>query len=167
MKTILPFLIGFILAFGAVVAISQPWNPAVYQPIAFNHKKHAVEQDLPCNFCHEYVEEAYFAGLPSVEICLNCHDSPITDSPEEEKIRQHAQRGAEIRWKKVYRVPDHVYFSHRRHVTIAGIACTRCHGAIAESERPPVRPVIFPSMENCINCHRQRKVTTNCNACHK
>lgn len=166
MRKILPFLLGFFIALGVIVAVSQPWNSDLQQPIAFNHKKH-VDQGLPCTTCHEYVEEERFAGIPKVEVCLGCHETPITESLEEEKIRQHAEQGEEIGWKQIYQVPDHVYFSHRRHVTIAGLECAQCHGAIAESEQPPLRVAITPSMETCMNCHTTQKVTNDCNACHR
>jgi hypothetical protein len=78
-----------------------------------------------------------------------------------------------IVWKKVYNVPDFVYFDHRPHVN-AGVQCQTCHGAVETMER--VRQVGNLSMGWCVNCHRDvnkngvnnKKVyaSTDCTTCH-
>ena len=55
---------------------------------------------------------------------------------EEEKLAQYAERKAEIRWVRLYRVPDHSFFSHRRHVVLGKLECKTCHGAIEASDVP-------------------------------
>ena len=87
------------------------------QPIQFSHKAH-VEKGLPCDGCHQSVARAASAGIPTTETCMMCHQGAITDSPEEEKVRQYAEKGLQVPWQRVYEVPAHVYFSHRRHVSL-------------------------------------------------
>ena len=137
------------------------------QPIAFNHKKHTGDLSLPCTTCHQSVEAQTFAGLPQTETCVTCHAAPLTKNPEEEKIRQYASKGEKIPWQRIYRMPGDVFFSHRRHVVLAKVECATCHGKMAEQTTPPSRPLVNQTMAWCINCHQERRVSVDCNACHK
>lgn len=162
----------FVLAVVALgVAVSTPLSslvgrPPVTQPIAFNHKKHAVELSLPCTTCHQSVEGQTFAGLPQTATCLMCHAAPLSKNPEEEKIRQFAAEKEVIPWQRIYRTPPDVFFSHRRHVAVGKVECATCHGKMAEQMVPPSRPLVKQTMTWCINCHQERKVSVDCNACH-
>ncbi len=140
---------------------------SITQPIAFNHKKHAGDLSLPCTTCHQSVEAQSFAGLPQAETCVTCHAAPLTKSPEEEKLRQYATKGAKIPWQRIYQVPPSVFFSHRRHVTLGKIECATCHGKMAEQTSPPVAPLVSQTMQWCMECHNQRKVSVDCNVCHR
>jgi len=140
--------------------------PAVTQPIQFSHKAH-TEKGLPCVLCHPFVEKAAFAGILTTEGCLMCHRGAMTQSPEEEKVRQYAKQGREIPWQRLYQLPGHVYFSHRRHAALGGIQCAQCHGAVGESSVPLPRPAVTLDMDRCMACHVQRKVNNDCNACHR
>ncbi len=161
------FLLGF--AIGILVLflfIAYSAGSRADQPIAFNHKKH-MEQGLDCDTCHRYYKTQSFPGMPSVSVCLECHKEPITQNPEEEKIRQYAKRGEEIPWRQIYGEPDHVFFSHRRHVVLGKIECKTCHGNIGESEKPPTKQFIPMTMGWCMGCHAKKKVTNDCLACHE
>ena len=136
------------------------------QPIAFNHKKH-VEQGLGCDTCHKYFKTQTFSGMPDISVCLECHKDAITKSPEEEKIRQFAKKKEEIPWKRIYGEPDHVFYSHRRHVVLGKIECKTCHGNIGESEKPPTRPYVDMTMGWCMRCHKVRKASNDCLTCHE
>ena len=137
------------------------------QPIRFNHKKHAGEMSLPCTTCHQAVKEQTFASLPQTGTCMTCHAAALTKNPEEEKIRQYAAKKEKIAWKRIYQMPDHVFFSHRRHVVSAKIECVTCHGKMAELTEPPTRPLVQQSMSWCIACHQEKRASVDCNACHK
>ncbi len=140
--------------------------PPVVQPIQFSHKAH-VESGVPCDACHESVERAAFAGMPSTETCMTCHQGAITDSPEEEKVRQYAERGGQIPWRRVYEVAGHVYFSHRRHVTLGGVDCVACHGDAGESAAPLSVAAVPIRMDRCMGCHARDGAANDCNACHR
>ena len=153
---------GFFLLF---LFFSSVFGSKTEQPISFNHKKH-VEQGLECDSCHPYFKTQTFSGMPSIATCMECHKEAITKSPEEEKIRQFQKRTEEIPWKHIYSEPDHVFFSHRRHVVLGKLDCRNCHGGIRESERPPSKPWVRMTMNWCMGCHTKNKVINDCLACH-
>lgn len=155
-----------LLAILGGVLVSRGRGQRVVQPIQFNHAKHTA-LELECSLCHEHVAEQAFAGLPQATVCMLCHSAPMSESLEEEKVRQFAARGEAIPWRRVYRLPAHVFFSHRRHVTLGKIECSTCHGSIAEATVPPSRPAVKLAMEWCLECHGQRGALVDCNACHR
>ena len=160
-------LLILILGLGIVAGVALGFSAMAGRPIRFTHHKHVNEVGLSCDDCHIYVKTHPFAGLPELELCLTCHEEPQTDSPEEEKLRTFQAEGGELLWRRIYRVPDHVYFSHRRHVTLAEMECATCHGHIAERKKPPARQEIRISMERCMKCHQQENVDNDCLSCHK
>jgi hypothetical protein len=139
----------------------------VHQPIAFNHSKHVQDLGLVCTTCHLYAETGPRATIPNIEVCEMCHAQPLTESPEEAVLIEHIQSGEPIRWLKVYRVPAHVYFSHRRHTSVAKIACETCHGAIGERVAPVSRPLVKITMNRCLDCHQSEGASSDCIACHR
>ena len=80
--------------------------------------------------------------------------------------------GVLIEWIRVHRLPDHVRFTHQRHV-LSGVACRECHGAVEEMQA--VRQVSPLSMGWCLECHRREQAKrpvelarlTDCTTCHK
>ncbi len=161
-----------ILAVVAAVAIAGvAWaalgalRPGAQQPLAFNHKKH-VDGGLECSACHAGIADGTArARLPELDVCLNCHGSE--DNPKTKPLRDFAAAGKPVPWKQVYHVPEHVYFSHRRHVASAKLECAVCHGDMAAREAPVTRQTVPIRMERCVECHRERNVTTDCMACHR
>ncbi len=142
-------------------------GPAVPQPVAFNHLKHTSDLGLACDFCHEYVRTGAHAGLPDAGTCSMCHRAPQGDSAEAARVTELLEAGDPLRFNKLFHLPDHVFYTHRRHVGIAELECGNCHGAIAETERPPERALVRISMDSCMDCHRDRGQTLDCNACHR
>ena len=43
------------------------------QPIAFSHRLHAGEMEVPCLYCHSGAAKSRYAGIPSANVCMNCH----------------------------------------------------------------------------------------------
>ncbi len=139
------------------------------QPIAYNHKKH-LQMQLDCSLCHTGLTvDSIRAGKPQAETCAMCHqpDSPITQSPEEKKLLSYIEKNQPIPWIQVNKLPDTVYFSHRRHFTIEKIPCAQCHGKMEEMIRPPEKPFVPLKMKWCITCHQEQNASVDCNACHK
>jgi menaquinone reductase, multiheme cytochrome c subunit len=158
-------IIILILVVGGGYLIASP-SSSVVQPIDFNHKVH-VDNELECSACHQRYEHSAVSGRPKLETCMLCHETALTDSAEEEKIRQYAERGEEIPWRRLFRLPDHVYYSHQTHVVSGQIECQTCHGHIGQRTSPPPRPEVKLTMDGCIACHERRGASTDCNACHK
>lgn len=155
-----------VLALGGILVAGCQRSAEVTQPIKFSHNAH-TEKGIPCAACHQTVENGVFASLPRTDDCMMCHSGAITDNPEEEKVRQYAEKETEIPWKVVYRMPPHVYFSHRRHVTLGGVECASCHGDVQHSTLPVTKPAVSLKMQVCIDCHTVRNASTDCNACHR
>lgn len=139
--------------------------PAV-QPIAFNHRLHVEEQGLACVDCHTGVLTEIQSGLPGAQDCELCHSEPQGESAEERKLVALLEAGTPLAWARLFRQPPHVFFSHRRHVVVAGLECTVCHGDIGASERPPLAPAPL-AMEQCTRCHEQEGVPMSCAGCHR
>lgn len=154
-------------AISILIGISLATAVISGQPISFNHQKHVSDVGLACTDCHLYVNSQPFAGLPGLDVCLTCHEEPQTDSPEEEKLRTLQSNGGQLQWKALYRVPNHVYFSHRRHVTAGKLECSTCHGNVADLKKPPVKQTIPISMNRCIACHQRHDVNDDCLSCHR
>lgn len=163
-----PLLAGFSLftLVGVVVFSLADPRASSSQPIAFKHAKH-VEAGMACPDCHPGAQDEVKATLPPLSTCLSCHEAEVTSSPEEAKIRTLAAAGKELQWSQLTILPPDVYFSHRRHVRLAGLDCAGCHGPMEKATAPPPRAYMPVSMERCLDCHEQRKVRNECTDCHR
>merc|ERR1711916_290566 len=61
-----------------------------------------------------------------------------------------------IKWIRIHNLPDFAYFNHSQHVTVAGVACQKCHGPVQEYDM--MRQYSPLTMGWCINCHRETNV---------
>lgn len=166
-KFLIPGVIITIVIIAIFLVVLKGRNPGVIQPIPFNHTLHVEDQELECTLCHTQVETHERATLPVNEICEECHSEELTGSPLENLLRGYLAEKNEIPWQKIYRVPDHVFFSHRRHVVSGKIGCESCHGNVKELKEPPRYPLIPPTMDRCMNCHKKLNITNDCLACHR
>jgi hypothetical protein len=144
-------------------------EPAIVQPIAYNHKVH-IDSGLTCDFCHKgLVNGSPLAGRPTLSTCKNCHNpgSPLKGSAAEKQLLSYISKDQEPPWVRIHRLPDDVYFSHNRHVTLAGLDCKVCHGDMGKRTTPPPRPEVSLKMDWCLNCHRRQQASNDCNSCHK
>jgi len=144
------------------------------QPVEYNHKVHAEQLGVPCSGCHQGTETNRRAGFPPDEFCRACHSSPQSDSAKEAKLIQLLEAGRPLAWVQVTRIADHVLFSHQRHVTVANIDCTTCHGDMRGREVPIVEPAVDfggrAGMFRCIGCHRESGspyAGVDCVDCHR
>jgi len=147
------------------------------QPIKFSHKVHAGDNAIACQYCHNSVEKSRHAGIPTVNVCMNCHKGistgPTTGEKEISKIYAAAGFDAKnqkfdeskanpIKWIKVHNLPDHVYFNHSQHVVVGGIDCAQCHGNVKEMTVAEQKAPL--TMKWCIECHRKTEVAMEGNA---
>lgn len=126
-----------------------------YQPsqfIEYSHKLHAGDMGIDCRYCHNSVEKSKHAGLPTTNVCMNCHrmvhEGPKTGKKEIAKIHASAGYNVDIKdynrdsegaiiegkpmvWNKAHNMPDHVFFSHKQHVNVGKVDCKQCHGDVA------------------------------------
>ncbi|MEW6203572.1 MAG: cytochrome c3 family protein [bacterium] len=139
----------------------------IEQPIKYNHKKHVKDLGLECNTCHTKYENHTMAGKPTAEICGQCHAVQLTEKPEEKKLVEYIEKGREIKWRRIYKLQENVYFSHRMHAVIGKIECSECHGNISELESPPSGPLVKQTMKWCTACHDKNNVRNDCFTCHR
>lgn len=139
----------------------------VLQPVLFSHNLHVQEQDMDCTDCHTDVTKRARATLPTIEICIDCHAEPLTETETEVELLAYTYEEEEIPWQRIYRVPDHVYFSHRRHVTLGSVRCETCHGDVMNLAEPFTEPLVAITMEGCMECHEEHQVTNDCLSCHR
>ncbi len=150
-----------------VVVLVTFMGQGVTQPIAFNHHLHVTDQELECVDCHLYALEGVRATIPNLEICIDCHEEAQGQSLEEAKVVEHIADGLPIPWQRVFWVPDHVYFSHRRHTEIAGIECQVCHGDVQDRVEALTKPIVRLTMGKCMDCHYEEGVSNDCINCHR
>ncbi len=140
------------------------YRPAPKQPVAFPHKVH-LAKGIDCTACHLGVERGPNAGLPSVKLCMTCHQVIAADRPEIKKVAAYYARGEEIPWQRVYGYypSAHVKFNHAPHIR-AGVDCKSCHGDMTQ-QTVAVRSIDL-DMRYCLDCHWQKKASIDCTACH-
>ncbi len=151
------------------------YNPE--QPIKFSHKLHAGDNEIACQYCHSSVEKSRHAGIPSVNICMNCHKGIQTGPQYKEKEIAKIYEAAgfdpktgtyddskqnPLKWIKVHNLPDHVYFNHSQHVVVGQIKCESCHGNVKEMTVAEQKAPL--TMKWCIECHRKTEVAMAGNA---
>ncbi len=157
------------------IGISQGYTPD--QPIKYSHKLHAGKLQIACVYCHGGAERGKTAGVPSANVCMNCHKyvkkGPETGTEEIAKIYKALDYDADkgtygpnqkpIQWVRVHNLPDLAYFNHAQHYVVGKIACQTCHGPVQDSMT--VAGQYSPlTMGWCIDCHRKTDVKMAGNA---
>ncbi|MGY8941035.1 MAG: cytochrome c3 family protein [Flavobacteriales bacterium] len=163
-RVVVSLIVLFFASYGAVlgyqglmrVGVVEGYKPN--QPIQFIHSVHVCENEVDCKYCHTSAYESKHAGIPSTNVCMNCHkavkkgrragETEIAkiyeaigfdattatyvdgDGKSGYALPQDSFDGEPIRWNKVHNLPDHVYFSHQQHVVVGGLHCQNCHGDV-------------------------------------
>ena len=158
------------------VPASEHGNPssAPVQPVDYRHSIHAGQYKIPCLYCHSYADKSPVANVPAVSTCMNCHRIIAGSTPynqqEIAKVVDYWTKGQPIPWVSIHRLPDHAYFSHKRHVK-AGMQCQTCHGPIQNMDH--VYQYSSLKMGWCVTCHKanlhnaQFATSIDCYTCHK
>ena len=164
------------------VGVDQGYKPV--QPIHFSHKIHAGDNGIDCKYCHSNARVSKTSGIPALNVCMNCHKN-ISEVMESTGDGEHSKEFYDkeiqklydatgwdgtkyvgtptpIKWVRIHNLPDFAYFNHSQHVTVAGVACEKCHGPVKEMEVLEQHAPL--TMGWCINCHRDTNVKTEGNA---
>ncbi|MEL6811666.1 MAG: c-type cytochrome [Bacteroidota bacterium] len=162
------------------VGVDQGYAPV--QPIHYSHRIHAGENQIDCNYCHSSARKSKHSGIPSLNVCMNCHKNIAEVAPETQAEGQNeygVDYNAEIqklyaavgwdegnqaytgdtqpvKWIRIHNLPDFAYFNHSQHVTAGNIECQKCHGPVEEMEI--LEQYSSLTMGWCINCHRETNV---------
>jgi len=104
-------------------------------------------------------------GCASGGALCRCHGSALLGGiePVTRPWTDAKQPPFEIRWNRVYALPDFVRFVHKPHIW-AGVQCQECHGPVETMDR--VVPVHEINMGFCVDCHTKRGATQECFVCH-
>lgn len=121
------------------------------QPVPFSHAHHVGGLGIDCRYCHTAVETSPVAAIPATHICMTCHSELYTQAEMLAPVRQSLAEQQPIRWNKVNRLPDYVYFDHSIHIA-KGVGCTTCHGEVASMRL--MRQAAPLTMGWCLDCHR-------------
>ena len=161
------------------IGIDQGYMPI--QPIHYSHKIHSGDNQIECKYCHSSARVSKHSGIPSLNVCMNCHMNIAEYNGEEdlekgytkefytneikklykavgwnEETQSYTGETQPVEWVRIHNLPDFVYFNHAQHVSVAGIDCQKCHGPVEEME------ILYQhsslTMGWCIDCHRESDV---------
>jgi len=170
------FAYGYLMQVG----VDQGYEPV--QPIHYSHRIHAGDNKIECKYCHSSARVSKHSGIPSLNVCMNCHKSisEVADATQAEGLEKYgvnyndqikklyAATGWDpdeqeytgetkpVKWIRIHNLPDFAYFNHSQHVMVAGVKCQKCHGPIEEMEIVSQHAPL--TMGWCINCHRETNV---------
>jgi len=140
---------------GAYAVMWSPYvtgqNVVIQQPVPFSHQHHVGGLGLDCRYCHAAVEHSANASVPPTHTCMTCHSQLYTNAQMLAPVRKSLASGTPIRWNRVHRLPDYVYFDHSVHVA-NGVGCKTCHGQV--DEMPLMQQTAPLTMSWCLSCHR-------------
>jgi hypothetical protein len=123
--------------------------------LKFNHKVHQ-DNEIECLTCHQNVETSQTGTdnlIPEMDVCADCHDI------ENENECATCHLDVENNPNATHIIDYNQKFSHERHLKKIQ-SCTTCH----QMENEKILTV--PEMKNCINCHENKTVSTECSTCH-
>jgi formate-dependent nitrite reductase cytochrome c552 subunit len=154
-------LVGVALFVGGFYYYAYPQYTRVgyqpEQPVPFSHQLHVGQLGMDCRYCHQHVESSKHASVPSVQTCMNCHNSVdpgkanvAGDSPLLAIARESWKSKLPIEWKRIHKLPEYSFFDHSIHVN-RGVACFSCHGPV--NEMAIVRHDKPLTMGWCLDCH--------------
>ena len=70
------FVYGYLMQVG----VDQGYEPV--QPIHYSHRIHAGDNGIDCKYCHSSARVSKHSGIPSLNICMNCHKAIANVAPE-------------------------------------------------------------------------------------
>lgn len=174
----------FVYGYLSQIGVDQDYSPI--QPIHFSHRIHAGSNGVDCKYCHSSARTSKNAGIPSLNVCMNCHKniSGVADTTAtaeyskafydaqiqklydavgwDKSLQKYTGKSQPVKWVRIHNLQDFAYFNHSQHVTVGGIECQKCHGPVQEYE---IQKQFAPlTMGWCINCHRETNVKMEGNA---
>ena len=170
---IIAFVVISNFAYSTMMGIGVYTQYQPEQPIAFSHELHSGINGVDCNYCHSSARHSKHSGIPSANVCMNCH-TYINEGTDEKGTKEIAKiyeavgfdpdsrtyiegyTQKPIEWVRIHNLPDHAYFNHSQHVVAGQIECQECHGPIQEMEE--VYQYSELTMGWCIECHRESEV---------
>ena len=180
----------FAYAYMMQVGIDQGYAPV--QPIHYSHKIHAGDNKIECTYCHSSARVSKHSGIPSLNVCMNCHKSiyEYTGNPEgpsaEDLANGYTNEFYTREIKKLYkavgwdeenqrytgesypvewvRIHNLPDFVYFNHAQHYSVAGVECQTCHGPVEEMEVMYQYAPlTMGWCINCHRETNVQLTSN----
>jgi len=67
------FAVGGYYTINGAIGLGRMKDYQPVQPIYYSHKVHAGANQISCLYCHGSAQDSKHAGIPSVNVCMNCH----------------------------------------------------------------------------------------------
>ncbi|MEP0214747.1 MAG: cytochrome c3 family protein [Cellulophaga sp.] len=181
----------FVYGYFMQVGIDQGYEPV--QPIHFSHKVHAGDNKVDCKYCHSSARVSKTSGIPSLNVCMNCHKSIYEykgnpEGPSQSDIENgYTNEFYTKEIKKLYaavgwdeegqkytgeskpvewvRIHNLPDFVYFNHSQHVSVAGVECQTCHGPIEEMEVVSQHAPlTMGWCINCHRETNVKMEGNA---
>ncbi|MCK0160749.1 cytochrome c3 family protein [Allomuricauda sp. F6463D] len=180
-------------AYGWMMQVGVDQGYAPVQPIHFSHKIHAGDNKIDCKYCHSSARVSKTSGIPSLNVCMNCHKSiyEYAGNPEgpsaEDLAAGHTNEFYTGEIKKLYkavgwdeenqsytgdsqpvewvRIHNLPDFAYFNHSQHVSVAGIECQTCHGPVEEMEVVEQFSPlTMGWCVNCHRETDVKVEGNA---
>ncbi len=174
-------------AYGWMMQVGVDQGYAPVQPIHYSHKIHAGDNKIECKYCHSSARVSKTSGIPSLNVCMNCHKSiyEYKGNPEgpsaEDLANGYTNEFYTGEIKKLYkavgwdeenqkytgesqpvewvRVHNLPDFAYFNHSQHVSVAGVECQTCHGPVEEMEVMEQFAPlTMGWCINCHRETNV---------
>ena len=173
------------------VGVDQGYAPV--QPIHYSHKIHAGDNKIECTYCHSSARVSKHSGIPSLNVCMNCHKSIYEykgnpEGPSQEDLANgYTNEFYTKEIKKLYkavgwdeetqqytgesqpvawvRIHNLPDFAYFNHSQHVSVAGVACQTCHGPVEEMEIMYQYSPlTMGWCINCHRETNVKVEGNA---
>ncbi|MBS9460829.1 c-type cytochrome [Flagellimonas sp. 389] len=167
------------------IGVDQGYEPI--QPIHYSHKIHAGDNKIECKYCHSSARVSKHSGIPSLNVCMNCHKSiyEYKGNPEgpsaEDLANGYTNEFYTGEIKKLYkavgwdeenqkytgetkpvewvRIHNLPDFAYFNHSQHVSVAGIECQTCHGPVEEMEIMYQYSPlTMGWCINCHRETNV---------
>ncbi len=175
----------FVYGWMMQVGVDQGYAPI--QPIHYSHKVHAGANKIECKYCHSSARVSKHSGIPSLNVCMNCHKSinEYTGGPEgpsqEDLANGYTNEFYTNEIKKLYqavgwdetnqkytgesqpvewvRIHNLPDFAYFNHSQHVSVAGIECQTCHGPVEEMEIMYQYSPlTMGWCINCHRETNI---------
>ena len=86
---LLLFAVGGYYTINGAIGLGRQQNYQPEQPIFYSHKVHAGTNQISCLYCHGGAQDSKSAGIPAVNVCMNCHKAIDKYEGKEKLVRDN------------------------------------------------------------------------------
>ncbi len=174
-------------AYGWMMQVGVDQGYAPVQPIHYSHRIHAGVNKIECKYCHSSARVSKHSGIPSLNVCMNCHKTIYEytgngEAPTQEDLANgYTNEFYTGEIKKLYdavgwdettqsytgetkavewvRIHNLPDFAYFNHSQHVSVAGVECQTCHGPVEEMEIMYQYSPlTMGWCINCHRETNV---------